>query len=346
MPVWSENPWGTGIKGLTQLVYDEGVWALVGAPDGPSAHLAAQVVAKARLVFLSPVATDNTANLANVPWIFSCAPGDHLTAPLLARALLASMNDNNLSRTAGFSPRGGAVPNHARSESENPRGLKPAAHQQPAGTSSNNGGSFAVVSCTDHDSRMFATELLAALKRLETFPALHLNFQPDTAQFDTQLDLLQKAQPAAIALLGGPRDAARFLVALRSRGLAIPVFGDPRMGHRLLLETAGPAADGETFPLLWSPKDDDRTAEFTSRFKDHCGFEPDYTAAHTYDAVNLMITAIHRAGLNRARIRDSVRELSPWSGVTGPITWDPTGQNHRAVRLRTVRNARLIVADH
>jgi ABC-type branched-subunit amino acid transport system substrate-binding protein len=40
-----------------------------------------------------------------------------------------------------------------------------------------------------------------------------------------------------------------------------------------------------------------------------------------------LIAAIRQAGLNRTHIRDAVRELSPYSGVTGQITWDPTGHN-------------------
>jgi branched-chain amino acid transport system substrate-binding protein len=88
LPVWSENPWGSGIKAVTRLVYEEGVWALAGSPDGPSAHLVEQITAKARLPFVNPVSTDKSANLAGVPWIFSCAPGDHLLAPLLAGVLV------------------------------------------------------------------------------------------------------------------------------------------------------------------------------------------------------------------------------------------------------------------
>ena len=37
VPGWSANPWGTGIRDVTRLIYDEKVWALVGAPDGASA---------------------------------------------------------------------------------------------------------------------------------------------------------------------------------------------------------------------------------------------------------------------------------------------------------------------
>jgi len=90
LPRWSENPWGTGVAQLTRLVYEEGVWALIGSTDGSSIHLAEQVVAKARLALVSATSTDKTVNLANVPWMFSLAPGDHLQVPALARALLGA----------------------------------------------------------------------------------------------------------------------------------------------------------------------------------------------------------------------------------------------------------------
>ncbi|TWU35999.1 ABC transporter substrate-binding protein [Novipirellula artificiosorum] len=75
-PIWSENPWGTGVAELTQLVYREPVWGIIGGNDGASTHLAEQVVAKARLTLVSPTASDKTINLANVPWMFSCLPHD------------------------------------------------------------------------------------------------------------------------------------------------------------------------------------------------------------------------------------------------------------------------------
>ena len=83
VPGWSGNPWGSGITAVTRMVYSQKVWAVIGGIDGPSTHLAEQVVAKARLPLLSPGSTDKTVNLANVPWMFSCVPDDHLLAPVL-----------------------------------------------------------------------------------------------------------------------------------------------------------------------------------------------------------------------------------------------------------------------
>ncbi|MGA2621109.1 MAG: ABC transporter substrate-binding protein [Thermoguttaceae bacterium] len=81
---WSQDPWKSGAARLARLVYDDQVWAVVGGIDGPSTHLAEQVAVKARLTLLNPFSTDKTVNRANVPWIFSCVPGDDLLAPILA----------------------------------------------------------------------------------------------------------------------------------------------------------------------------------------------------------------------------------------------------------------------
>ena len=47
-----------------------------------------QVVAKARLTLMGPASTDKTVHMANIPWMFSALPGDHLLAPVLGQALL------------------------------------------------------------------------------------------------------------------------------------------------------------------------------------------------------------------------------------------------------------------
>jgi branched-chain amino acid transport system substrate-binding protein len=73
---------------------------------------------------------------------------------------------------------------------------------------------------------------------------------------------------------------------------------------------------------------------FQTKFLTRYGRYPDYTAAHAYDAANIVIEAIRTAGLNRPRIRDAVQAISPVHAVTGVIQWDAQGQNHRAVSLR------------
>jgi branched-chain amino acid transport system substrate-binding protein len=97
VPSWSENPWQAGISGIARMVYHDKVWAIVGGLDGPTAHLAEQVVAKARLPLVVPSSSDRTANLANVPWIVSLLPGDHIQVPVLVDALVSRVDARGFS---------------------------------------------------------------------------------------------------------------------------------------------------------------------------------------------------------------------------------------------------------
>jgi branched-chain amino acid transport system substrate-binding protein len=118
------------------------------------------------------------------------------------------------------------------------------------------------------------------------------------------------------------------------------ILGGPRFGRRAFRESAGDAADGVVFPRLFEPGPE--AAAFTAAFTKRYGVEPDYAAAHAYDAVRLLAAAVDRGGLNRARICDALRELAPWNGVTGRFQWDPLGSNERPVRLGTYRNRRIV----
>ncbi len=87
---WDENPWSGGAAGVVHMVYEEGVWAVIGGIDGASTHLAEQIVAKARLALVDPASTDRTVNAAKVPWTFSCMPDDRALMASIGEALLAS----------------------------------------------------------------------------------------------------------------------------------------------------------------------------------------------------------------------------------------------------------------
>jgi ABC-type branched-subunit amino acid transport system substrate-binding protein len=290
---WSKNPWGTGVTQVVRMAYTDGVRAILGGIDGPSTHLAEQAVAKARLVLISPCSTDRTANSANVPWMFSCAPGD----PLLAGSLVAEV-----------SARVGKEP-------------------------------FVVVSTDDHDARMFSAELMKRFTRRRMVPRHAFVCRKAAEDITDLVSRIVRAAPAAVVVAAGSADSARLVTALRGDGYAGILFGGPSLGHRRFLQKAGSAAEGVIFPLLYVPRGS--ADGFAKTFERRFGHAPDYAAAHTYDAARLLVEAVRKVGLDRARIRDAVRELSPWTGVTGTVRWDALGGNVRPVPLGTIRDGRL-----
>jgi branched-chain amino acid transport system substrate-binding protein len=282
---WSENPWGSGIKGLAELVYEERVWALLGAPDSASAHLVEQVVAKARIAFLSPVATDKTTNLVNVPWIFACAPGD----PEIARALA------------------------------------------PAIVKAAEGGRLALVSGTDHDSRQLTVELLSALGDAASFPDRHVQLRPERQDLGVFLAQVIAGDPKAVVVMAGARESARVVQALREGGLEAPVVLGPQAGRRAFAASLREDPGDIRIPFLWTLERSGKPGRaFDRKFRKEFGFAPDYAAAYTYDAARLLIQAVRDTGLNRVRIRDRIRSLEPWEGVTGSFEWNPAGRREGA----------------
>ncbi|HXI01640.1 MAG TPA: ABC transporter substrate-binding protein, partial [Candidatus Saccharimonadales bacterium] len=196
VPIWSKNPWGTGIGELARAAWDDGIRAILGGVDGPTAHLAEQVVAKARLPFVNVASTDGTVNMANVAWTFSCMPPDSTQAGPLAGALLA---------------RSGERP-------------------------------YVLVSATDHDSRSFAREMLAALSRKGSAPGLRVEIDPvrtgagadgrgslsgHADKLEEQARTVASASPGAVAILAGPMETARFIRLLKAAGYDGPVLGGP-----------------------------------------------------------------------------------------------------------------------
>jgi len=291
IPAWSKNPWSAGIADIVKLVYSADLMALVSGVDGSAAHLAEQVVAKARLPLVNPAATDMTANLAHVPWIFTCLPGEDRQVGLLVGALQDAVR----------------------------------------------GGGFVLVSAVDHDSRVFVDEFLRAVSRAGHSPLRHIQIDSGTGDNLSGFSDPVVREAAAVVIIARPLQSARILKRLREVTEA-PVFGTTAMGRRAFLEAAGNAAEGVVFPY---PADLSSVRRFSEEFFARYHRPADFAAAQTYDSVLLLADAIRQAGFNRARIGDSLRELSGWTGVAGAIEWDATGQNMRPVGLVTVRSGQI-----
>lgn len=338
LPRWAVDPWGTGVSQLTRMVYEEQPLAVLGSVDSASTHLAEQVVAKAQLPLVSPVATDKTVTLAGVAWTFACAPTDAVIARLLANAVLEALQP--LSPIAN-----------------------PASQSRPR---------LALLTGTDHESRMTTQELLKEFSRRGRLPDFRFDVPAGATDFSQQLAALAEAQPAVVLVCAGPEDSARLIRALRTlwttstvpltrpsatlspiggedrgeRETPCLIFGTHSLGRHRFLQLAGAAAEGVRFPLLFVPElADPITAQFIAEFTAARGHPPDYAAALTYDATRLLIEAVRRAGPNRARVRDALHALSPWRGVAGLIHFDGTGQNTRTnLCLGTLRNGAVVPA--
>jgi len=201
--------------------------------------------------------------------------------------------------------------------------------------------SFAIVSATDHDSHVFAVELLKALKERELAPTFYFDCAPGASSARSVLERAQRNDPVAVVLVAGASDSAQWVRILREMGYLGDVFGGPWMGRRGFAEQAEAAAEGVRFPYSLTPSAP--LCAFTQRYSQRFGRTPDYAAAHMYDTVSLLVAALRRGGLDQTAIRDAVRELSPWPGVAGEIRWNTVGANCRPVHMGTIKDGRAVL---
>ena len=67
-------------------------------------------------------------------------------------------------------------------------------------------------------------------------------------------------------------------------------------------------------------------------------------ASYAYDGMNLLIAAIQKAGLNRARIMDALREyqMKRFQGVSGTAFFDYTLNNIAPVTFAEVKDGHFV----
>ena len=81
--------------------------------------------------------------------------------------------------------------------------------------------------------------------------------------------------------------------------------------------------------------------QFRTRFLQQTGSPPSYIAAFAYEAARMVVTAVERVGLNRARIRDELARMR-YDGLTGEVAFNGLGGNRRQPLLVLLRARRWV----
>ncbi|RJP20628.1 MAG: ABC transporter substrate-binding protein [Deltaproteobacteria bacterium] len=113
----------------------------------------------------------------------------------------------------------------------------------------------------------------------------------------------------------------------RERKLTVQLVGPDGWDSPDLAKIAGAAIEGGYFSNHYSP--DDRRPEvaaWVKKYKARHGQVPDALGTLAYDATNLLIEAIRKAGSDDpGKIRDALASIRNFNGVTGKATLDRNG---------------------
>lgn len=195
------------------------------------------------------------------------------------------------------------------------------------------GGSFAIAAAADHDSHAALAVVRRGLPEGRPAPTSILEFAAQDPDLPALARQLVEGRPGAILVLAPASVAGRLVAAIRGAGFSGPILGGVALATNAFRRAAGRSAEAVRAPFLAQVGPD--WPAFALAYERRWRDAPDQPAAHAYDAVRLVTAAVRRAGLNRARIRDEVRALAPWTGASGVVRWNNQGRNESTLRMGT-----------
>jgi branched-chain amino acid transport system substrate-binding protein len=181
-----------------------------------------------------------------------------------------------------------------------------------------------------------------ASRRLGHPLVIEQKYLPGDTDFTKQLNVIRSSRADAIVLWADETQAALILKQMKALGMKQRVFGAYRTLGDTLLKEAGDAAEGFEAVFPYDPtRNDPKWIDFNKRFEARFNEKPEQFASLAYDAMNMLLDSICKAGLNRARIHDALANIEEYDGVTGHMIFDPNQKNVAPMYLGTVHNGAI-----
>ena len=153
------------------------------------------------------------------------------------------------------------------------------------------------------------------------------SFTTGDTDFSSQLTNIISANPDVIFTPQYYNEVPLIVQQARELGYEGPILGSDSWGTPDLLDLCGDACNGLFFSTHYAPDIATDVAQtFISGYEELYGAKPDDVAALTYDAFQMLFTAIENANsLDRAAIRDALANIDLFEGVTGVMSFDEQG---------------------
>jgi branched-chain amino acid transport system substrate-binding protein len=200
----------------------------------------------------------------------------------------------------------------------------------------------AILRVNDRYGRFGVLKFRDASRRLGHPVVIEQKFMPGETDFRHQLRVIQDSRADGVVLWTDIGPTLNILQQMRELGMTQRVFGSHRTVGDELVQRAGSAAEGFEAVFPYDPtREDTRWRDYNTRYEARFHEKPDHFASLAYDAMQILLNAICRAGLNRGRIRDALTGVGNYHGVTGDMTFDPNCKNISPMFLASVHNGAI-----
>jgi len=200
----------------------------------------------------------------------------------------------------------------------------------------------AILRINDRYGRLGVLKFKDASRRLGHPVVIEQKFVRGDTDVRHQLQVIEDSRVDAIVVWTDIGPTAMILKQMQELGMKQRVFGGHRTLGDDLIQLAGTAAEGFEAVFPYDPtRSDPRWLNFVSNYESRFHEKPDHFAALAYDAMQILLNAICRAGLNKGRIRDALTGLESYDGVTGEMIFDPNCKNISPLYLGSVHHGTI-----
>ena len=163
--------------------------------------------------------------------------------------------------------------------------------------------------------------------------------------FSAALTKLRQTEPDALYIACYYNDGAAINIQRETLGWDIPVYHPGTVYSSDFLDIGGSAVEGVFTNVGFYPDDPTpAAAAFIEEYNTLYGGDPDYYGACAYEAFNVLMEAIQRAGeLDNAKVRDELAATTGHEGVSGSITFDANGDAKKSYIKLTVEDGAYAV---
>ena len=147
------------------------------------------------------------------------------------------------------------------------------------------------------------------------------SYTKDDKDFSSQLTTIKAANPQVLFLPNYYNEVPLQAQQARRLGLTCAIIGSDSWGSQELLTLGAKDLEGSYFSTHYAPDiATEKAQKFILDYEAKYGKKPDDVAALTYDAGQLLLAAIAKAGaVDRKKVRDALATIEEFEGGTGKM---------------------------
>lgn len=173
------------------------------------------------------------------------------------------------------------------------------------------------------------------------------SYTQNDRDFSSQLTAIRAAQPDVIFVPGYYGQVGVIAKQARQLGIQVPLLGGDGWDAQQLFELGGEALNGCYISNHYSIDDPAPAVQkFVAGYRARSGMNPDGLSALGYDAMNILVDAMKRAGTaETAAVRDALAATQNFPGVSGNISIDAQRNAIKSAVVMEIVDGRFVYKE-